>query len=364
MGGPNASYHHNLIAHHSSRNPRFASGCGNTDFRNNVVYNWGYNSVYGGEKVQKNSTFKFSAINMVANYYKQGPGTLRGSVQYRIVQPSSRNGLADYGKWYVTDNYVYGHPNVTADNWNGGVQAGNNNQAIKLDVPAPFIPIEQQTAEEAYQLVLENAGTILPRRDILDKRVIQEVTDGTATYGKGTYNKSNGLGTKPSGIIDSQKDVGGWPELKSTTAPTDTDHDGMPDSWETANGLNPDDPEDRNGIGEGGYTNLEIYLNSRTDITDVESTKETAPNEFVLAQNYPNPFNPSTTIKYKLKTKSEVKLYIYNVIGREIKTLVNQQQTAGEHSVTFDASNLASGIYIYRLKIGSFEQSRKMLLLK
>ena len=77
-GGPNSTYHHNLIAHHSSRNPRFASGCGNTDYRNNVIYNWGYNSAYGGEKVQANSDFTYSSVNMVANYYKAGPGTLSG----------------------------------------------------------------------------------------------------------------------------------------------------------------------------------------------------------------------------------------------------------------------------------------------
>ena len=68
--------------------------------------------------------------------------------------------------------------------------------------------------------------------------------------------------SKNCGIIDSQTDVGGWPELKSTTAPTDTDHDGIPDNWETAHGLNPKDSKDGNEIGKGGYTYLEIYLNS------------------------------------------------------------------------------------------------------
>ena len=70
-GGPNASFHHNLIAHHSSRNPRFSSGCGYTDFRNNVIYNWGYQSVYGGEKVQPNSsTLTYTVINTLANYVR------------------------------------------------------------------------------------------------------------------------------------------------------------------------------------------------------------------------------------------------------------------------------------------------------
>lgn len=258
-GGPNSTYHHNLIVHHSSRNPRFASGCGNTDYRNNVIYNWGYNSAYGGEKVQANSDFTYSSVNMVANYYKAGPGTLRGALKYRIVEPSTRAYPSDNGEWYVADNYVYGYTAVTADNWHGGVQSNNY---IKLDSPAEFMPINQQTAEEAYQSVMEYVGASLPRRDTIDKRIIQEVKTGTVTYGTGTYNTDQGLGAAPSGIIDSQTDVGGWPVLKSEPAPADRDHDGMPDGWELDNGLDPDDPEDRNLMGDGGFTHLENYLNS------------------------------------------------------------------------------------------------------
>ncbi len=89
------------------------------------------------------------------------------------------------------------------------------------------------------------------------------------------------------------------------------------------------------------------------------------PDKFSLSQNYPNPFNPTTTIKYQLKTKSNVQLTIYDISGREVKTLVDQKQNAGHHSVTFDASDLSSGIYIYRLKTSSgFEHSRKMVLLR
>ena len=269
-GGPHGSFHHNLFAHHSSRNPRFASGCGDTDYRNNVVYNWGFQSVYGAEKVEQNSTvYLFSAVNIVANTYKPGPTTQPGSVRYRIVQPSSKNYLADYGDWYVDGNYVEGYPGVTADNWAGGIQPDDSSpvvrDSIRLFTPAPFIAIEQQTAEEACQLVLDNAGATLPRRDSVDQRIVKEVREGTATYGTGTYNQDRGLGSAPSGIIDSQTDVGGWPDLYTGPVPEDRDHDGMPDAWETGRGLNPDDPEDRNGTGEGGYTHLENYLNSITE---------------------------------------------------------------------------------------------------
>ncbi|MBN2425372.1 MAG: T9SS type A sorting domain-containing protein, partial [Calditrichaceae bacterium] len=85
---------------------------------------------------------------------------------------------------------------------------------------------------------------------------------------------------------------------------------------------------------------------------------------FVLEQNYPNPFNPVTKITYTLKEASDVKLAIYDITGREVSTLVSQRQNLGEYSVTFNAYDFASGVYFYKLKAGSFEQSRKMLLVK
>ncbi|MBN1926347.1 MAG: Ig-like domain-containing protein [Prolixibacteraceae bacterium] len=256
-GSNYSTYHHNLLAHHTSRNPRFASGCGNNDYRNNVLYNWGFNSCYGAEKVQQNSSeFTFSNINMVANYYKPGPATKSGSTRYKIAQPSSRDKQNDYGKWYVADNFVHGSAKVTANNWDGGIQPDDGSPAIswlKLEEPWSAMPIDQHTAEEAYVLVLQNAGASLPQRDAVDLRIVDETINAYATYGAS-------YGAKK-GIIDSQADVGGWPELNSLQPPTDTDHDGMPDDWETAKGLNPNDDTDRNEIGDGGYTNLEIYLN-------------------------------------------------------------------------------------------------------
>ena len=261
-GSNYSTYHHNLLAHHTSRNPRFASGCGNTDYRNNVLYNWGYQSCYGGEKQQQgNPKFNFSNINMVANYYKQGPATSPGKVSHRIASPSSR-GDGDNGKWYIADNVVEGNASVTADNWNGGVQPPKS--VFKLDEPWSSMPINQQTAENAYYSVLENAGATLPKRDAVDARIIEEIRNGYATYEGPTYKQKNAMPdkSKKSGIIDSQNDVGGWPELKSTPAPTDTDHDGMPDDWEIMKGLNPNNAADRNNVAADGYTMLEKYPNS------------------------------------------------------------------------------------------------------
>ncbi len=243
-GNNYGSFHHNLIAHNNSRNPRWASGCGYNDYRNNVIYNWGYQSCYGGEKQQPgNPDFDFTTINMTANYYKAGPAT-NADVRRRIAEPSARSS-DDKGSWYVADNYVDGYPAVTADNWKGV----DGTDYIRLDATWDAMPINQQTAEEAYQAVLEHAGATVPKRDAIDKSILDEVRTGTATYGE-------------NGIISSPSDVGGWPELESAPAPTDSDHDGMPDEWETKNGLNPNDASDRNKVADGGYTMLEKYLHS------------------------------------------------------------------------------------------------------
>jgi len=287
-GANYSTYHHNLLAHHSSRNPRFASGSGNTDYRNNVLYNWGYNSGYGGEKVQQgDSRFVFSNINMVANYYKPGPATKPGEVSYRIASPSSRNEAADYGKWYVADNVVYGNATVTANNWNSGVQPQGGSSYIaglKLDQPWPSMAITQQTAEEAYYSVLDNVGATLPKRDTVDARIVDETRNGYATYEGLTYKQNNPVPDKSKncGIIDSQTDIGGWPELKSTTAPTDTDHDGMPDDWEIMKGLNPNNAADRNNVAADGYTMLEKYLNSIEFNTPVNNIRITRKSDSVI----------------------------------------------------------------------------------
>ncbi len=259
--------HHNLLAHHSSRNPRMASGCGNFDYRNNVVYNWGYNSTYGGEQHQSgDANHQFSKINMMANYYKPGPATTPGVMSYRIANPSYRDVKTDYGLWYIADNMMVGSPTVTADNWNGGVQpqGGSGDYSyLKLAEAWPAMAIDQQTAEETYASVLDNVGATLPKQDIVDARIVHDTRNGDATFEGVTYeqNKSVTDKTKICGIIDSQKDVGGWPELKSTAAPTDADHDGMPDDWENNHELNPNDKDDGNIVGADGYTNLEKYLN-------------------------------------------------------------------------------------------------------
>jgi len=250
-GGKNgATFHHNLLAHHSSRNPRFNTGDRNpgenndrnVDHRNNVIYNWASNSAYGGEG---------GWYNMVNNYYKYGPAT---RIQNRIVEPYD-----EVAKWYIEGNYVHGNPDITADNWAGGVQNVNVDR-VRAYEPFPYAPVITHTPENAFEVVLADAGASL-KRDSIDSRIVHEARTGTATYGGQT-----GVG---SGIIDSQTEVGGWPELHTYDVPVDTDHDGMADDWEVSHGLDPDNPDDRNeDFNDDGYTNLEKYLNSLCERTD------------------------------------------------------------------------------------------------
>jgi pectate lyase len=260
-GGKNSSWHHNLLAHHTSRNPRFDRGVERIDFRNNVIYNWKYNSSYGGEaKAQRRST-----INVVLNYYKAGPATDDGPMQYRIVNPWANQ--YGFGQWYIDGNVVVGFPEVTANNWLAGVQGiGKEVPAhIRVDRPFSFMPINQQSPEIAYRAVLAHGGASLPGRDTIDRRIVWEVENDTALYG--------GRSGEHTGIIDSQDAVGGWPLLKSVSVPIDSDHDGIPDAWETAHSLNPKDPKDRNKIGREGYTKLEEYINELA--ADTKRPRET-----------------------------------------------------------------------------------------
>jgi hypothetical protein len=245
-GGKGASFHHNLLASHTSRLPRF---CGAryhpdsreteiVDFRNNVIFNWGFNSSYGGEMGRQ---------NMVNNFYKPGPATKK-SVLSRILEP-----FDSLGMWYISGNYMHGSPAVSSDNWTGveGDYAGV--ASIRATSPFPSAPVKTVSPRCAYKSVLRNAGATLPRRDSYDSRIISETKSGHCAYGD-----SYGAGT---GIIDSQDSAGGWPLLRTYDIAADTDGDGMPDKWETKRGLNPSDPADRNTVAASGHTMLEEYIN-------------------------------------------------------------------------------------------------------
>jgi len=218
------------------------------------------NSGYAGEG---------GSYNMVNNYYKPGPASYArgGVVAYRIFQPNSDDGTNNqargiWGKFHVSGNIMHNHNAVNNDNWHGihlNLRTGETTTKddIRSDDEFDMFTFIPKTAQEAYDDVLAKAGASLVR-DVIDTRIVGEVESGTFTF-----TGSNG---SRNGIIDSQTDVGGWPEYtyNPNEVPVDTDGDGIPDYWEDAHGLNKNSPVDGQMIPEhsGGYTNLELYLNS------------------------------------------------------------------------------------------------------
>ena len=217
------SLHHNLWAHNRGRNPRLGDNYGKPPFpifdvRNNVIYDHGGPSVTG-------DTFE---ANYIANYIKPGPATGRPLP----IGPTYKAAL----KFYVDGNEVSGK--ITVDLFSK--MQGVTLVAKPFEAPA----VRTVSAEEAYKVVLAGAGATVPVRDAVDERIIADVRNGTG------------------GFVDSQKQVGGWPEYKSAPAPKDTDGDGIPDDWELAHGLNPKDPRDASKVRPGGYVAIEEYINS------------------------------------------------------------------------------------------------------
>jgi pectin methylesterase-like acyl-CoA thioesterase len=257
-GAKRGSMHHNLFAHCNNRTPRFAGvstytpavqGAEMADFRNNVIYNWGINTIYGGEG---------GYYNVVNNYLKPGPSTTSRKTQ--IVAVDSGSGFP-YAKYYLAGNYNTTSTANSNNNWSGAtMRSGKLSDTVYSKVTTPFdfgFPVTTQSAADAYDAVLNYAGCSLPNRDTLDQRIVNDVRNGTGSI-------IDVQGGYPHGTPYEQT-VNAWPALNSTPAPADTDHDGMPDSWESSHGLDPTNASDRNGAAANGYTNLENYLNSLTN---------------------------------------------------------------------------------------------------
>jgi len=252
-GGRHLSAHHNLFAHCNNRNPRFDGIRNapeeNVDYRNNVIYNWGSNTIYAGEG---------GNYNIVNNYFKYGPSTSK-SVRYRIVNPGRRETAPaiPFGKWYVAGNYVDEAEAVTKNNWlgvhmgNGGTDEDKKTTVVDKPIPAETLPL--QTAKDAYEAIMHSAGASF-KRDTLDERIISNVKNRTGGF-------IDVQGGYPHGT-DYALTVNAWPALKSFPAPADKDKDGMPDDWEKMKGLNPADAGDATGYKlSKSYTNIEVYLN-------------------------------------------------------------------------------------------------------
>ncbi len=232
-------------------------------------------------------------MNCINNYYKPGPATDRGLpiVAYRIGEVTGRQPVKTdptrvWGKWYASGNIMLGNDKITADNWAGGIQFSDSTKSpdaggddptldaaneklralaarVRSDRPFPMPPITVQSAQDAYESVLANAGATLPRRDAVDQRVVTEVRTGI-TWGMGQSTPieppkglaKNNIGTAGNGIITDISQVGGYPDYKGNPV-TYTQNDGIPDWWKQKYGLDLKDPnlasKDCNG---DGYTNI------------------------------------------------------------------------------------------------------------
>lgn len=303
LGGENCAFMRNLWASNSGRNPSIGWN-GIFNFVNNVVFNWVHRSSDGGDYT--------AMFNMINNYYKPGPATPKETtVGHRILKPESGRSKLDhhvYGRVYAAGNVMEGFPEITANNWMGGIQVETQNNTdghtayMRVNEPFTMPYMRIMGAEQAYDYVLNNVGASLPTRDIVDERIIDEVRTGKPYYikkvPKDGYGNKWGLSSKSQdeegyfkyrrlpkdsykiGIITDPVQMGGYPEYKGEPY-VDSDMDGMPDAWEKAHGLNPNDPSDANKDCTGdGYTNIEKYINGistteKVDWTDLNNNYDT-----------------------------------------------------------------------------------------
>ncbi len=266
-GGDNYSFHHNLMAHNDSRNPRLDRNLLGTDIVNNVIYDWGINTIYGGEPYSYNKVEEFSKpelvsnVNIRDNYYKFGPST-RDNVDHvrsRVFEATNDgtvtyNGEVLKSNVYVENNYVYGDEETTKNNWNHNDTVKNQANVNRLEKPVDMgeFEIPAQSAEDAYNDVLENAGATLPKRDSIDARIIDDVKNGTGR------------------IINQEEEQGGFTGITSETRKFE-----IPTEWKAENNMGSAEETDIVPSGEyKGYTWIEAYVNDWTSKQEKPSNPE------------------------------------------------------------------------------------------
>jgi hypothetical protein len=291
IGGLNSTFHRNLWANNTGRNPSVGM-YGDFTFVNNVLFNYRHRTIDGGDQR--------SFFNIINNYLKPGPGTPDSPVRFRLLKPESERSktvIDNFGRAHVAGNFVEGNPAISQDNWAGGVQPevralkrADVLAKIKAETPFAHAPLTITNAEAALPYVLAHAGATLPVRDAVDQRVTAMVRDGKVGQAEATpvdsaRARAAGYAEKwiteleegvRVGFITNPAQVGGYPNYTGKPY-VDTDGDGLPDSWETAHGLNAKDATDALGDLNGdGYTNIEDFINGldprapKTDWTDLK----------------------------------------------------------------------------------------------
>lgn len=285
-GGSPATYHHNLLAHNKSRSPRFNGARGEDyvvfmEYINNVNYNFGdAGGCYGGENTaaitEYNGLNSAHECNFINNYYKPGPASSSASSVKFVNSSYARSGATSWApaKWYLSGNVIEGNSSASANNWNAMRAETYSLAQIRSDerivtatpyykytvmggvgkyVPQQYMMYDYETAEQAYATVVTKAGTV--NSDLIERRILKEAREGGATtYGGSSTGKGKG-------IIDTENDCEGFYAYTTDyVVPIDSDKDGMPDSWESENGLDPMQ-QDNNTLNADGYTALEVYLN-------------------------------------------------------------------------------------------------------
>jgi hypothetical protein len=358
-GGKNATFHHNLMAHHDSRNPRYNGWKRDgldynnpfdeerMDFTNNVVYNYGSNGGYGGESAGK--------YNVVNNYYKPGPAT-SSTAAGKFLQIDIDKGatiiLPRHGKFYVTGNVIHNNTSVNSNNINGI----RNNTGFPMDtclvnVPYVVLPIMQHTAAKALEKVVAYAGASL-KRDTVDSRIARETITGTYTY--------TGSKGKTKGIIDTQSDVGGWPVYNSLTAPADSDIDGIPDGWLEANypGKKAKD------LNSEGYTYLEVYLNSLvSEITQNQDSETIISGIQLPMTGIENPkavFIKGINSIQIIAPANIEEIFLISLDGKIAK--FDKANKTSTHLI--ECSNMHDGIYIVNIKYTNGIAGKTKVLIK
>jgi len=307
------SFIKNVLAHNNARNP--TTQASPFAFINNFVWDW------GGKCVLLRSEGRPNQSSLIGNTF------IRSTQSANSPPIRLENTLLTGSAIYLEDNLAPGYSEIYVNESNRNYLT---NEALEL--PPDMILMPSVAVED---VLLARCGARPFDRDDVDYRVISNIRGRNANF------------------IGNQEEVGGWPILSETSRPLYL-------------------PSNPNADSDGdGYTNLEEWLHSFSeevaggaDVTAIPDKDVFLVQDYVLDQNFPNPFNPATTIGYAIEHDGWVTLKVYNILGQDIETLVDEYQTAGRKLVNFDAEDLSAGIYVYRLDVGSTGETRKMLLVK